>query len=61
MRTTVLEDITADKVECISRSENMRRNSYHRYGQEIARLVQLRGALTRQINKRSQPDDQQVQ
>lgn len=39
-------------VECISRAENMRRNTYHRYPQEIARLIQLRGALNRQINKR---------
>jgi hypothetical protein len=39
-------------LECISREENMRRNTYHRYPKEIARLIQLRGALNRQINKR---------
>jgi hypothetical protein len=39
-------------LECISRAENMRRNTYHRYPKEIARLIQLRGALNRQINKR---------
>ncbi len=39
-------------LECISRVENMRRNTYHRYPKEIARLIQLRGALNRQINKR---------
>lgn len=50
--TTTLEEITFDKVECISLAENMRRNTYHRYGKEIARLVQLRGAVSRQINKR---------
>lgn len=54
MRTDVLEEITADKVECISHAENMRRNTYHRYPKEIAKLIQLRGALQRQINKRSQ-------
>lgn len=51
MRTAELADITADKVECISLAENMRRNSYHRYGKDIARLVQLRGALNRKINR----------
>jgi hypothetical protein len=39
-------------LECITLEENMRRNTYHRYPKEIAQLVQLRGALTRQINKR---------
>lgn len=38
---------------CVSRSENMKMNSYHRYGKEISGLIQLRGALTRQINKQS--------
>lgn len=36
----------------VDRAENMRRNTYHRYPREIARLIQLRGALQRQINKR---------
>ncbi|MDR0701294.1 MAG: HNH endonuclease [Azoarcus sp.] len=40
-------------LECIPRGENMRRNSIYNYGPEILRLAQLRGALTRQINKRS--------
>ena len=38
----------------MTRAELMKRNSYHnRYPKEVARLVQLRGAVTRQINKRS--------
>lgn len=52
-KTAEPDDITADKLECISRAELMRRNTYHRYGPEVARLVQLRGAITRQINKRA--------
>lgn len=36
----------------VNRVENMKRNTYHRYPKEIARLIQLRGALNRQINKR---------
>lgn len=36
----------------VNRAENMRLNTVHRYPKEIARLAQLRGALSRQINKR---------
>lgn len=41
-----------DNLECISRADLMRRNSYHNYGKEIARIIQLKGAVQRQINKR---------
>ncbi len=51
MRTTNEQEITIDRLELVTRQELMRRNSYHQYGKEIARLVQLRGAITRQINK----------
>jgi hypothetical protein len=53
MRTTRLDEITPDRVECVSYAENMRRNSYHRYPQPIPQLIQLRGALNRQINQRA--------
>lgn len=53
LHTTVCADITLDRLELVSWAENMRRNTYHRYGKDIARLVQLRGALNRQINKRA--------
>lgn len=53
MRTTDPALITPDKLECISREEHMRRHTYHQYGPEIASVVQLRGAITRQINKRA--------
>jgi len=52
MRTDRLEEITIDRVECISLAENMQRNSYHQYPKEIARVIQLKGAVTRQINRR---------
>jgi hypothetical protein len=45
----------------VDRAENMRRNSYHRYPKEIARLIQLRGALQRQINKREGKREQHNQ
>jgi hypothetical protein len=41
-----------DNLELISRGELMRRNTIHNYGPEVAHLMQLRGAITRQINKR---------
>lgn len=46
--------IRIDNLALVSRSELMRRNSYHnRYPKEIARLIQLRGALVRTINRRT--------
>lgn len=54
MRTTDEASITADRLECLTRSELMRRNSVHaKYPPELARLVQLRGALQRQINQKA--------
>lgn len=50
MTTTVEDEITIDRLECISMAENMRRNSLHRYPKEIALAVQMRGALNRKIN-----------
>lgn len=53
-KTTDLEKITLDALELLTRAENMRRNSVHsKYPPEVARLVQLRGALTRQINRKA--------
>ncbi|NYT64012.1 HNH endonuclease [Alcaligenaceae bacterium] len=50
MQTTVEDEITLDKLECISLAENMRRNTLHRYPKEIALAIQMRGALNRKIN-----------
>ncbi|MFC7091929.1 HNH endonuclease signature motif containing protein [Halomonas salifodinae] len=46
------QNITIDNLELVSRAENMERNSYHRYGPEIAQLYQLKGVLTRKMNQR---------
>lgn len=54
MATTDPDQVTIDRVECISRRENMMRNTCHRYGEEVAKLIQLRGAITRQIRKRQE-------
>ena len=50
--TTDPDLITVDRLECITRSENMLRNTYHRYGKEVAQLIQLRGVITRKIREK---------
>lgn len=50
-RTTVEAEITADKLECISRAEHVRRNHPRTKHPELGRLVQLKGAITRQVNR----------
>lgn len=52
-------DIRIDNLALVTRSELMRRNSYHnRYPKEIGLVIQLRGALQRQINKRARNEKQ---
>lgn len=51
MKTTVLEEITLDRVECISLAENARRNHPRNKHPELAKIVQLKGAITRQVNR----------
>lgn len=49
--TTVLEHITVDKLACISRAENALRNSSWRRDPQVAKLIQLKGAINRQANR----------
>ena len=49
--TTALEEITIDKLICISRAENARRNSAAAHSTEYGKLAQLKGAITRQVNR----------
>lgn len=57
MKTTHLESITVDRLECVTRAENMQRNShYTRYPPEVASLIQLRGALNRKIRNKTKGD-----
>lgn len=58
MKTNVLEEITLERVECISLAENMRRNTIHNLPPEIKQVVQLRGVLTRAINKREKHEQE---
>lgn len=51
--------LSLDNLMCITRAENMRRNSYLRYPHPIPDLIRLRGAVNRQINKRSHKHEKQ--
>ena len=49
------ENTDIGNLECITRAELMRRNSYHNnYPKDVQLLIQLRGAVNRQINKRKE-------
>jgi len=50
MKTVVEEEVTLDRLECIHRSENMRRNTAYR-DPELGKLYQLKGAIARQVNR----------
>lgn len=53
MHTTRIEEITLERLELMTRSALMKRNSVHtKYPKELARVVHLRGALTRAINRK---------
>lgn len=52
-RTDKLEEITIDRVECITLAENMQRNTRHNLPKELSDLIALKAAVTRQINKRA--------
>jgi hypothetical protein len=51
MKTAIEADVTVERLECISRAENARRNHPASRDPELARLVQLKGAITRQVNR----------
>lgn len=58
--TTIEGEITADRLELVTRAELMRRNSLHtNYPREICQLIQLRGALNRKIKNRSKQREEQ--
>lgn len=50
-KTAVLEEITPARLECLSRAELAMRNHPRNKSPELARLVQLKGAITRQVNR----------
>lgn len=59
MKTTDPELLTVDRLECISRKENARRNAWHaNYPPELKKLLGTRIALTRTINRRQRELEQ---
>lgn len=54
--TNVLEEITLDRVECITRRELMQRNTRHNLPPALNEIVSLRAAITRQINQKLEED-----
>ncbi len=59
-QTTVESEITLDRLELVSRRENMLRNSRHtNYPPELNQVIQLVGALNRKINNRSRKHEEQ--
>lgn len=58
-KTTDASAITLDRIELVTRQELMRRNSYHtNLPKPLARVVQMRGALTRAINAKARQLEQ---
>ena len=51
-------DTRRENLELLSRADNLRRNYHDRYPLELRRINQLRGALSRQINKREGKHEQ---
>lgn len=51
MSTAILEEITIDKLECISRGQHANRNHPRNENPELSKLFQLKGAITRQVNR----------
>ena len=50
-RSCVLEDITIDRLQCLTRAQNAQLNHPRSKSIEIAKLCQLNGAITRQVNR----------
>ncbi len=61
MVTTVLEQITLERLECITRAQHASRNHPRNKSPEIGRLVQLKGAITRQVNRITRAHEAQQQ
>lgn len=56
-KSLVLEEITLDAVELLSRQELMRRNSVHRLPAELKDTIRTLGVLRRKINTRTRNEE----
>lgn len=53
------KDCDPSNLELITRKENALKNTIHRYPTEVVEVMQLKGRLTRQINKRRKSSEEQ--
>ncbi len=60
-KTVVEAEITIDRLECISRAEHARRNHPRSKSPELVKLVQLKGQITRQVNRITREAEQATQ
>ena len=58
MATTDPDLITIDRIEMITRAENMARNTIHARNEELRELSKLKYRLTRAVNKRIRHEEQ---
>lgn len=49
------KDIRPENLACVSKAEHVKNVGLHRLPQELIEVIQLRGAITRQLNKRQPP------
>ena len=54
------ENYEITNLGCISKAQNMKRNSMHQYGREFVLLKQLQGQITRQINIKEKNNEQRT-
>lgn len=59
MKTFDTSLITIDRLEVVTLAENMKRNTIHNLPPPLKQVIQLRGALRRQTNKRDRTNEQQ--
>lgn len=52
------ENVKITNLGVLTKMQNMKRNSYHNYPKEISSLIQLQGAINRQLNKRAKVYEQ---
>lgn len=58
MHTNVLEEITLDRLECITKKEQLSRHTCNNYPPELRTIIRLRGELTKQINRRTEDGEE---
>ena len=54
-----VDNVTIENLECITRVENMRRNTLHNLPKPVVDAIQQKGRLTREINKQRRAHEEQ--